>query len=370
VNLVPSEGKTPPAPEELKVMLHNEDKSLIIEQAGVDSSWLYHSDILFKNFKLPAGTYYASVAKTNGWGADPLPFVVGAAAGSNQVDIKVEYGKGPKPMDVTLINTLRASIVNNQVVLDWVPVNGATAYNIYRGKSPYFTADDTTKAASNVVPAAFPPDRVEWIDNTFAPGESNGVNDSALNYFYTVSAMINNQESAISNRVGEYTYSLQKFPPTDYVWVAYLLDTNYSRTPATTLSALGKTISNLSPGYPQYFDIDTQQTLPNDHALAIGEAIQIKLTGSGNLQFAGGVAKTSFNIKPSNPTNYNWISLPLDHDATTLDNLKTEIGVVNSGYPQYFDVPSQQPLSKTDEIIYGGKPLQLKVTGSTTWPTE
>lgn len=97
VTIAAKEGETPPALMDLKATIHNADKTLVIDEALVDSFGLYHSDLLFKDFKLPPGTYYVSVAKTNGWGADPVAFDVGAAAGSNMVDLSVEYGKGPEP---------------------------------------------------------------------------------------------------------------------------------------------------------------------------------------------------------------------------------------------------------------------------------
>lgn len=261
------------------------------------------------------------------------------------------------------LTSLRASIVDDKVILDWIPVDGATGYNIYRGTEPYFVVEAASLIASEISGDIYD-DRLEWEDPS-----GDGVNDSNSNYFYAATALFGLLESEISNRVGEYTYDLSKTSPTDYVWVSYVLDTSYSRTPITTLSEFGDLIPNVAAGYPQCFDVDTQQLLPTDHSLTIGEAIQIKITDSGVLQLTGGVLTTTFNLDEQAPTDYNWISLPMEHDPVTLADLADEIDNVAAGYPQYFDVGNQQPIGSED-LLYGGTPLQLKMEGQITWPSE
>jgi len=87
-----------------------------------------------------------------------------------------------------------------EVTLSWMPVTGATSYELHRGETPYFTPDGANTRLATVPPPAF--DAPAHADDTVALG------DIATNHFYVVPSANCTGLPATSTRVGEFDFAI------------------------------------------------------------------------------------------------------------------------------------------------------------------
>ena len=87
------------------------------------------------------------------------------------------------------------SQAGTQVQLDWSDVPGSSEYNVYRSSNaPYFTPAPPPYAGDVSSP---------WLDP-----DTTSIGDAANNYFYVVQAANACGDTADSNRVGEFDFTL------------------------------------------------------------------------------------------------------------------------------------------------------------------
>lgn len=178
-----------------------------------DGTFITHNGFLLNQVNNTTGELtYASAQRdpdpvVNGSGVLAVLYVQAKQAGD--IDLQFSYTKLSDPNGVEIPATPADGTVEaappaapdvsishpaaTTARLQWSPVTDVAQYLIYRSTAPYFT------------PAPSP-----FATDTASPHEDNGaVGDPATNYYYVVrSACSSGMKSAISNRVGEFDFTL------------------------------------------------------------------------------------------------------------------------------------------------------------------
>jgi hypothetical protein len=264
------------------------------------------------------------------------------------------------------------AVTDKNPVLTWSPINGANAYNIYRGTTAYFTPDKTggsNRIASNIIDSDSETPGVQWIDT------GNVIGDPATNYFYVVTAK-GAMESDISNRVGKFDYNLVTTTKTDFNEIAIPLNrTNIANAQQLMAAVPGcNSIARWNAaiqGYDQYipgFAITNFTVTP-------GYPYYVNVTTNGIFTLLGELTQPVFNLITTAKTDFNEIMLPLEKTAITkASELMADIPNCNSvakwnastqGYDQY--VPG---FAITNFSVNVGYPYYVNLTANTIWPSS
>jgi|GEM_PF-1563280 len=274
------------------------------------------------------------------------------------------------------ISQLAVEESDGQLLLTWPAVTEDTSggaeqishYVVYRGGQPFFTPHSGDSIAGVETPS--------YLDT------DSGIGSSQVNHFYGITAVdLSGNESAISNRVGEFDYGI--IPQTaGYYLVSPILDDGQM----TTASDLGQSIPNCTA--VKEWDPEVQSY--RSRAFKIGDTWygQATLTtGYPYYVFIEAGPDSSWTVLGSIPEDpiftlhapggngYNTITLPLSSTLT----LASELGasVPHCTAVKRWD-PSAQGFEsiafKVGETWYGNTPLHpgmpyfVNVTAEGLWP--
>lgn len=266
----------------------------------------------------------------------------------------------------------------------------AVAYRVYaRANDPYFTPTPADLLAEVTVP-----------DFTHL----NGVGDVDNNYTYVVTAVGANcwqHESALSNRVGEFDYSLSETADTDFNWIAVPLDAGLEL--ASDLAAHIEANSSgpleilaveqwmpISQSYHTFIATDPPF---GDFALRLGGVYRLSVAMAEEetavtWTLVGGLPEPSaftYSLRQTNDSDFNWLMLPLQKSALDLASL-LQGDIQHSATPtttvytvemwnvtgQNYQLFTSQPAPSGDFPTRIGYPYRLSVSVETedvsTWP--
>ncbi len=275
------------------------------------------------------------------------------------------------------ITDSRASIVGENILLQWSPSLASAIYNVYRDTIYNFVPDrvnGTNRIGFQVSDEDPGQSGVQWTDT------GNGadiVGDPNRNYFYQVT-VVSDIESAPSNVAGEFDYQLTTTSGTDINEIVLILDTRNSSAPITTAEQLAQAIPNCSDVY--YWGAEGQGTvghvkgLPfNDFPVYAGYPYIVNVTANTVWSLAGSYVDTSFNLITTEGTDINHIGVPLSKGSlTTAEQLGQDIPGCTDVYRWGADgqgtIGHVVGLPFNDFAVRAGYPYYVNVTAATVWP--
>ncbi|MFZ5519527.1 MAG: S8 family serine peptidase [Candidatus Zhuqueibacterota bacterium] len=286
------------------------------------------------------------------------------------------WGKVVVP-DFGGISDLRASVVSDDVLLEWTESDGIPTYNVYRGTTFDFVPDvaaGTNRIAANITDEDAGTAGIQWTDT------GNGadvVGDVATNYFYRVTA-VSAREYAPSSVAGEFDYQLVTTSGTDINRIVVIMNTADTRRSITTAENLAQAIPYCSDVY--WWDASGQGTvghvkgLPfNNFAVQPGYAYSVSVTKDTVWTVAGSYDNVSFNLVTTSGTDINRIGVPLAKAVlTTADQLGVNIPNCTDVY--LWDAAGQGTLGHVVGLpfnnfaVRAGYPYSISITAPTTWP--
>ncbi|MDZ7263070.1 MAG: FG-GAP-like repeat-containing protein [candidate division KSB1 bacterium] len=277
------------------------------------------------------------------------------------------------------ISDSRASIVGENILLEWSPSQATAIYNVYRDTVYNFIPDisnGSNRIGFHISDEDPGKAGIQWTDT------GNGadiVGDVNKNYFYQVTA-VTEVESAPSNVAGEFDYRLITTPGTDINEIVLILDTRNSSNPITSAEQLAQAIPNCSDVY--YWGADGQGTvghvkgLPfNDFPVHPGYPYIVNVTADGVWSLAGAYVDTSFSLLTTDGTDINQIGVPLSKASlTTAEQLGQDIPGCTDVYQWGADgqgtIGHVVGLPFNDFPVRVGYPYYVNVTAPTIWPTS
>lgn len=297
----------------------------------------------------------------------------------------------------TAITDLAVTRNGADLALTWSPISQdtmggpltAAVYRVYaRANDPYFS-----------------PTPADLLAEVTEPGFThlNGVGDVANNYTYVVTAVGNNcwyEESAFSNRVGEFDFSLTETSGTDFNWIALPLDAGLQHASdlveyialnssgAINVPVVERWVAS-SQNYQSYVALP----IPfGDFELSVGGAyrlsVEIPEETAVIWTLVGRVPDPtlfSYPLLQTNDSDFNWITLPLQQNTNTLASLlqgdietnatpQTTVFTVErwNASGQNFQTFLSQPTPIGDFPIYIGYPYRVSVAvdsvEGSVWP--
>jgi len=137
------------------------------------------------------------------------------------------WGKVVVP-DFGGISDLRASVMSDDIILEWSESDGIPTYNVYRDTTYNFIPDvaaGSNRIAANITDEDAGTAGIQWTDT--GNGE-DVVGDVTTNYYYRVTA-VSAREYAPSNVAGEFDYQLVTTSGTDINRIVVLMNTANTR---------------------------------------------------------------------------------------------------------------------------------------------
>jgi hypothetical protein len=275
-----------------------------------------------------------------------------------------------------VINDSHASIVGENILLEWSPSSGTTIYNVYRNTSYNFNPAPVNRIGFHVSDEDPNKPGIQWTDT------GNGadiVGDVTKNYFYKVTA-VGSVESAPSNVAGEFDYNLIITSGTDINEIVFIMDTKHNSVPIKTAEDLAQAIPNCSDVF--YWDAAGQGTvghvkgLPfNNFNIYPGYPYIVGVTANTVWSLAGSYVDTSFNLITTAGTDINHLGVPLSiASLITAEQLAQDIPNCTDVF--YWDTPGQGTVGHVLGLpfnnfpVRAGYPYYVGITAATIWPTS
>ncbi len=270
------------------------------------------------------------------------------------------------------INDLAIAINGDNVDLSWSAVlvdtlgfaTSVERYVISRGTQAYFTPGpaDSIGATDELTPL--------FTDADLAGADVVG--DTLTQYFYVVEVVdVFGNRSSLSNRVGEYDYTISTTPTTDYSLVGIPFANTGITDAVGLIAAIGAsnlaTVNNFD-ATSQSYEARFAAGFGTNFAVVTGGIYQINATTSTVFSVAGSVpapGAVSYTLQVTPTTDYNFLMVPFDREAdfaTAQDVLNSIPGVLNT--LNNFVAGSQSYESRfavgfgTNFIVRAGKPYQ------------
>ncbi|GAB4371339.1 MAG: hypothetical protein Kow0042_14030 [Calditrichia bacterium] len=294
---------------------------------------------------------------------------------STQCRVRVSYSTNPNindesDQDFSIINIPALTNVyitkeQNNLLLNWTGVIGASYYKIYRDTSALFSPDFTNLIAT--ISDTFYQDTDDDLFN-------NIIGDTSKNYFYVIRAANDSTESDNSPRVGEYDFFLSSTisqglnPVAMCLWdnTIHLASELMVRIPGCYSLSYWNTLTQ------QYVEYHSSNPL-TDFNIYEGYPYFVRVTTDTIFTLIGRLSNPSFNLITTNGTDFNAISLPLSMvnvaDAAELTNL-----IANCNSVAYWDIKKQRfeqyspVFPHTNFRVKPGMPYFVNMTGNTIWP--
>ncbi len=320
----------------------------------------------------------------------------GVSYKNNVITIVGGYGKIIRSMQSP--SNLRASIVNNHVLLEWTPLAGATGYNIYRDTQYNFVPDvvnGTNLIAQNVQDADEGIPGIQWTDPA-----TGVIGDTTIHHFWRITAISQGAESvrskisqkiksipsktsqsiesSPSNVAGEFAYPLYSTSGTDYNEVVLGMDTRQTRNPIHTAEDLANAIPYCTVvymwnpllqgyvGHPKGLSFNNFPVYP-------GYPYGVNIPVDTVWTVAGCAPDTSFHLVTTAGTSINHIGVPFG--KSNLTDANTLVADIPGGTVVYSWVAGLQgamghPLGMpfNNFSVKAGYPYYVNVTSDTTWP--
>ena len=277
------------------------------------------------------------------------------------------------------VNDLRASVIGENILLEWTAADGITTYNVYRGTVYDFVPDiagGTNRIAASITDEDAGTAGVQWTDT------GNGadvVGDVETNYFYKVTA-VSSEEFDPSNLAGEFDYRLVTTEGTNINHLAVLMHTQNTRTPILTAEDLAQAIPYCTDVYK--WDAEGQGSVGhvkgvgfNNFDINPGYPYSVNVTSDTIWTVAGSYSDTSFNLITTDGTNINHLAVPLSKGhLTTAEELGQDIPNCTDVY--YWDAQAQGTIGHVVGVgfenfsVRGGYPYKVNVTENIVWPSE
>ncbi|MFQ5706801.1 MAG: hypothetical protein ACE5HO_05085 [bacterium] len=198
--------------------------------------------------------------------------------------------------NIETITDLGSNVSGTSILLNWSVRIGATAYNVYRDTTAYFTPDRTggsNRIATGITDEDAGTVGVQWSDT--GNGETV-VGDSARNFFYVVTGTDGSGNEAFnSTRAGEYDFSLGS--GFNFI-TATLLDTSIGDAQDLGLAIDGQVGGNGANAIYQMvsgswqlmaFKVSGAWVLTVTDAIIVGQAYLVNMDAVGTWTEAGGL---------------------------------------------------------------------------------
>jgi len=277
------------------------------------------------------------------------------------------------------IADLRASVVDNAILLEWTAPAGMTSFHVYRDTVYHFSPDKVNgvnRIGENVSDQDGSVAGVQWTDTGSG---ADVVGNVVTNYFYKVTA-VSAREYAPSNVAGEFDYPLVTTSGTDINRIVVLMNTANTRRPIATAEDLAQAIPNCTDVY--WWDASGQGTvghvkgLPfNNFAIQPGHAYSVSVTKDAVWTVAGSYEDVSFDLVTTEGTDINRIGVPLAKAAlTNADQLGADIPNCTDVY--LWDAVGQGTLGHVVGLpfnnfdVRAGYPYAISLTAATVWPDD
>jgi hypothetical protein len=272
--------------------------------------------------------------------------------------------------------SLRASIVNSHILLEWTSVHGASGYNVYRGTQYNFVPDivvGSNRVAAGVQDADVGVPGIQWTDL------STGVaGDTTTHHFWRVTAIGGSAESLPSNAAGEFTYPLHSTPGTSINEIVVGMDTRASRNPVLNAEDLANAIPYCTTVYVweahgQGF-VGHVKGLPfNNFPVNQGYPYAVNVPADTIWTVAGCVPDTNFHLITTPVTNINHIGIHFSKsNLTNADSLVRDIPGGTTVY--YWSAAAQGTIGHAKGFPFNnfsvkpGYPYYVNVLCDSVWP--
>ncbi len=275
------------------------------------------------------------------------------------------------------ITDLRASVVGENILLEWSQVDGISAYNVYRDTHYDFVPDgagDSNRIATAISDEDAGTEGVQWTDT------GNGadiVGDVATNYFYKVTA-VSEEESQPSNVAGEFDYELITTEGTDINRIVVLMNTADTRSPICTAEDLAQAIPYCTDVY--WWDANGQGSVGhvkgqpfNDFDVFPGQPYTVNVSKDTIWTVAGSYADVSFDLVTTEGTDINRIGVPLAKSGLTdAEQLGSDIPNCTDVY--VWDAEGQGTMGHVVGVpfnnfaVRAGYPYSVSISSPTVWP--
>ena len=274
------------------------------------------------------------------------------------------------------ITDSHASIMGENILLEWSSSTVTTIYNIYRNTNYDFDPDSANRIGYHISDEDPNKIGIQWTDT------GNGadiVGDVTKNYFYKVTAVAA-VESEPSNVAAEFDYNLITTNGTDINEIVVLMDIKKNSVPITKAEELAQAIPYCSDVY--YWDAQGQGTVGhpkgvpfNNFNIIAGFPYIVNITSDTVWTLAGSFLDTSFHLITTDGTDINHISVPLNKDKlTTAEELGQDIPDCSDVY--YWNTEGQGTVGHVVGLpfenfaVRAGYPYYVNVTANTIWPYE
>ncbi|MFZ5519184.1 MAG: CotH kinase family protein [Candidatus Zhuqueibacterota bacterium] len=277
------------------------------------------------------------------------------------------------------IADLRASVLDDAILLEWTEPDGMASFHVYRDTTYNFSPDKaagSNRIGESVTDQDGSAAGIQWTDTGQG---ADVVGDVSTNYFYRVTA-VSAMEYAPSNVAGEFDYQLVTTSGTDINRLVVLMNTANTRLPIATAEDLAQAIPNCTDVY--WWDASGQGTvghvkgLPfNNFSVQPGHAYSVSVTEDTVWTVAGSYADVSFNLVTTEGTDINRIGVPLAKAAlTTADQLGADIPNCTDVY--LWDAVGQGTLGHVVGLpfnnfaVRAGYAYAVSITAPTVWPDD
>jgi hypothetical protein len=255
-------------------------------------------------------------------------------------------------------------------MLTWEGAAGIESYNVYRGTTAYFVPDKeggSNRVATNINDEEPSITNIQWTDRSVFAG------DVSTNYFYVITALIEDYETDPSNVMGAFDFSLSR---------------NFN---SISLPLVVQGVSNASqfmekiPGCTSVIQWNSnnqryEQYMPDsgsdNFTVKMGYPYYVQVAEDTVLTFTGNITSPSFSFITNGTTSFNGITVPLDKTGiTTAAELCADISGCNcaaywdagiQGFIQYYT--ALPGFNNFD--VKTGYPYYVNVTSNIVWPSD
>jgi len=271
---------------------------------------------------------------------------------------------------------LRASIINNHVLLEWNPIPCASGYNVYRATQYNFVPDvgvGSNRVAQRVQDSDEGVPGIQWIDPA-----TNVVGDTALPHFWRVTAISGNVESVPSNTVGAVAYQLHSTPGTDINEIVVGMNTRQSRNPILNAENLANAIPYCTTVYSwdaqgQGFVGHVKGLEFNDFPVFQGYPYAVNVPFDTVWTVAGCLPDTNYHLITTSGTDINHIGIPFTKsDVINAESLVSDIPGGTTVY--YWSAGAQATIGHAKGLPFNnfsvkpGYPYYVNVACDSVWP--
>ncbi len=244
--------------------------------------------------------------------------------------------------------------------LDNTPVT-ISRYDVYR--------------ATDLVSLSYASSKLSETTSTSFTDNSSGITENPeLNYLYGVKAIdSDNNESELSNVVGEFDFDLVTTGTTSYNQIALPFILQGVNNAQDLKDFVGTRCNSVAEWNPNTQSYDQYQEPLNNFTVEGGKPYYVHVTQEGVFTLVGALADPQFDLLTSSKTDINEIMLPLGKlSITKASELADEIPNCTSvgkwdpqtqGFQQY--APSVPP---TDFSVRVGYPYYVNVSQNSQWP--